>query len=49
MITLDPDTSEANPDVMRTVKKQHDGKAGVYAVVITEGVIRQGDALTLLD
>ena len=49
MITLDPDTSDANPDVMRTVKKQHDGKAGVYAAVIAEGVIRPGDAVMLLE
>jgi uncharacterized protein YcbX len=49
MITLDPDTAEANPEVMRCVAKAHDGTAGVYAVVLVEGAIRAGDAIALLD
>ena len=31
MITLDPDTAEPNPEVMRCLAKGHDSKAGVYA------------------
>jgi hypothetical protein len=49
MITLDPDTAQANPEVMRRVAKDHDGTAGVYAAVLVEGVIRAGDAIALLD
>jgi hypothetical protein len=49
MITLDPDTARANPEVMRRVAKDHDGTAGVYAAVLVEGVIRAGDAIALLD
>lgn len=49
MITLDPDTAQANPDVMRQVAKGHDGTAGVYAAVLVEGVIRSGDTIALLD
>jgi hypothetical protein len=49
MITLDPDTAEANPEVMRRLARDHDGKAGVYAAVLIEGIIRPGDAVTLLD
>ncbi len=49
MITLDPDTAQANPEVMRRVAKGHDGTAGVYAAVLVEGVIRAGDEITLLD
>lgn len=49
MITLDPDTAQANPEVMRHVAKGHDGTAGVYAAVLVEGVIRAGDAIALLD
>jgi uncharacterized protein YcbX len=45
MITLDPDTGEANPDVMRQVARAHDGKAGVYAAVVVEGLIRAGDEI----
>jgi uncharacterized protein len=48
MITLDPDTSEPNPDVMRTVARNHGGDAGVYAAILVEGTIRSGDLITLL-
>lgn len=48
MITLDPDTAEPNPEVMRRVKKDHDGTAGIYAAVLVEGTIRPGDAITLV-
>jgi len=48
MITLDPDTAEANPEVMRCVAKEHDGTVGVYAAVLVEGLIRSGDAIALL-
>ena len=49
MITLDPDTGEANPEVMRCLARTHDGKAGVYAAVLVEGTIRPGDDITLLN
>ena len=49
MITLDPDTAEANPKVLRKVVKAHKGMAGVYAAVIVEGTIRPGDVIELLN
>jgi uncharacterized protein len=49
MITLDPDTAQANPEVMRRVARAHDGKAGVYAAVLVEGTIRPGDEIALLN
>ena len=49
MITLDPDTAEANPEVMRCVARTHDGKAGVYAAVLVEGTIRAADEIALLN
>ena len=49
MITLDPDTAEANPEVMRRVARAHDGKAGVYGAVLVEGTIRPGDEIVLLN
>lgn len=49
MITLDPDTSAPKPEVMKVVARSHDGKAGVYGVVIVEGTIRAGDPIALLD
>lgn len=48
MITLDPDTGQANPDIMRQLARTRDGKAGVYAAVLVEGTIRSGDAIALL-
>jgi uncharacterized protein len=48
MITLDPDTGEANPDIMRVLARTREGNAGVYAAVLVEGTVRSGDAITLL-
>lgn len=49
MISLDPDTSEHNPDVLRKVVQSHDNLAGVYAAVLVEGMLSKGDAVRLLD
>jgi uncharacterized protein len=49
MITLDPDTAQPNPEVMRRVARDHGGKAGVYGAVLIEGTIRPGDEIALLD
>ena len=49
MITLDPDTGHANPEVMRRVAKDHGGTAGVYGSVVVEGIIRTGDEIMLVD
>ncbi|HXF40486.1 MAG TPA: MOSC domain-containing protein [Blastocatellia bacterium] len=49
MITLDPDTGEANPEFSRKVAEAHDGKAGVYAAVLVEGRVRRGDPIELLE
>ena len=49
MITLDPDSAQANPDVMKTLARTHESKAGVYAAVLVEGTIRAGDDIAQLD
>jgi uncharacterized protein YcbX len=49
MITLDPDTAEANPEVLRKIARNHDGKAGVYGAVLVEGMVRRDDEIELLD
>ncbi|NEQ50536.1 MAG: MOSC domain-containing protein [Leptolyngbya sp. SIO3F4] len=49
MITLDPDTSEANPAVIKHVNNAHEGFAGVYGAVLVEGVVKAGDSIQLLD
>jgi uncharacterized protein YcbX len=48
MITLDPDTGREEARVLRHVSKAHDGMAGVYAAVLVEGVVRQGDPIWLV-
>lgn len=49
MITLDPDTGESEPKILRAVAQAHDAKAGVFAAVLVEGTIRPGDDIELLD
>ena len=49
MITLDPDTAEARPEVLRAVARNHDGNAGLYGAVLVEGVVQAGDAIVVLD
>ncbi len=45
MISLDPDTGESNPEILRKVALSHDGKAGVYGAVLVEGMIQKGDVV----
>ncbi len=49
MITLDPDTGESTPQLLRTVAQGHEGKAGVYGAVLVEGTDRRGDVVELLN
>jgi len=49
MITLDPDTAEKTPAVLKAVAQAHEGMAGVYGAVLIEGLIRKGDAIELME
>ena len=49
MITLDPDTGEKEPAILKKVAQAHDGMAGVYGAVLVEGMVRKGDPVELLD
>ena len=49
MITLDPDTAEKTPAVLKTVAQSHNGMTGVYAAVLVEGTVRTGDPVELLN
>ena len=49
MITLDPDTSERAPAILKKVAQAHEGMAGVYGAVIVEGMLRKGDSVEVLD
>jgi uncharacterized protein YcbX len=48
MISLDPDTGEHNPEVLRNVVQQHSNFAGVYCAVLVEGLLKKGDVIELL-
>jgi uncharacterized protein len=48
MITLDPDTGEAHPEILHKVMQDHNGMAGVYGAVLVEGTVRPGDDIAWL-
>ena len=49
MITLDPDTAEKTPAILKAVAQAHEGMAGVYGAVLTEGIIRRGDPVEVFE
>jgi uncharacterized protein YcbX len=49
MITLDPDTGEKSPAILKKVAQAHEGMAGVYGAVMVEGMLHKGDSVELLD
>jgi uncharacterized protein YcbX len=49
MITLDPDTGEKTPAILKKVAQAHDGMAGVYGAVLVEGMLHKGDPVEVLD
>jgi uncharacterized protein YcbX len=49
LITLDPDTGECTPSILRPVAQNHANAAGVYAAVLVEGIVRTGDPINMLD
>ena len=48
MIALDPDTGDHDPKVLQHVTAAHEGKAGLYAAVLVEGLVRPGDPVSLV-
>lgn len=49
MITLDPDTGEKTPAILKKLAQAHDGMAGVYGAVMVEGILHKGDPIEVLD
>ena len=47
MITLDPDTADATPRLLRHLARNHDGNAGVFAAVLQRGRVNKGDRIFL--
>ncbi|MDQ2921865.1 MAG: MOSC domain-containing protein [Acidobacteriota bacterium] len=48
MISLDPDTGEHDPEVLRKVVQAHGNFAGVYCAVLVEGLLKKGDLIELV-
>ncbi len=48
MITIDPDTGEVDASILRHIARVHDGKTGIYAAVLVEGVVHKGDPILLV-
>ena len=49
MITLDPDTAEKSPAILKAVAQAHSGMAGVYGAVLVEGMMHKGDTVELVN
>jgi uncharacterized protein YcbX len=49
IITLDPDTGEQTPALLKKVAQAHEGMAGVYGAVMVEGMLHKGDSVEVLD
>ena len=47
MMNLDPDTAEADAEVMKTVIRMNDNYAGVYGTVVRTGELRVGQVVRL--
>jgi uncharacterized protein len=48
VITLDPDTGEQTPALLKKVAQAHDGMAGVYGAVLVEGMLHKGDPVEVM-
>jgi uncharacterized protein YcbX len=49
MTTVDPDTLEVDPDVLRDIVRRFGGRLALNADVLRAGTIRIGDPVTLVD
>ena len=49
IMSLDPDTSEHNPEVFRKVAQAHGACAGIYCAVLVEGILAKGDSIEVID
>jgi uncharacterized protein YcbX len=45
IITVDPDTAETTPKILRHVSNAHQGATGVYGAVLLEGMVHVGDPI----
>ena len=48
-ISLDPETGEHNPQILKKVAQLHEANAGVYCAVLVEGILTAGDSIQILE
>ena len=48
MVTIDPDTAERDPSMLRTVAQHFGNEIGAYGTVETQGEIAVGDRVRLI-
>ena len=48
VITIDPTTSETNPEILRTVARERDNCMGVYGSTVLPGCVAVGDAVAIV-
>ena len=48
MINLDPESGTQHPEVLRALTRLHDQQAGIYANVISPGIVREGDVIRII-
>lgn len=49
IMSLDPETGEHNPGVLRHLAKTHEACIGVYCAVVVEGMLTRGDNIHVLE
>ncbi len=49
IMSLDPETGEHDPELLRRIAREHGACAGVYGAVLVEGTLARGDSIELLD
>ncbi len=47
-VTLDPDTAEGTPKLLRYLARNHGGNAGVFAAVLQRGRVNKGDPIFVI-
>lgn len=45
MVSIDPDTARATPELLKTIVRERENRAGVYATVVRPGLLRVGQPI----
>ena len=48
IITVDPNTGQRQPKLLKQIVKERNNQFGIYACVIQTGTIYEGDQITIL-